>query len=192
MSTSNSIVNCTDTWVLRVEPCSLDIGLFLRVKFLWVDFSDQVRDHLHALLIIRTMVSTCLLIISLLELIHCFLSALRSRLTKELSSWSIEKSLIVVLRVSVDNSSETCLSSTDWSTIIDIRLLCYIYSTRESSAILYLLIILLTGFSWTLWTAGFFKSSCLVVTSSLYKTMIEIYLKYLRNHRLGWLRLNHA
>ena len=62
------------------------------------------------------MLTTCLLIIGFLELLGRFLSILRLWLTEILASSCVEESLIVILRVAIDYSTETSLSSTNWAT----------------------------------------------------------------------------
>jgi len=112
----NSIINSPHTWVFRVKPSSLNIGLLLRIERLRVNFTCQIGDKLKWLFIIRPVLTSSLLIVSLLELLGHFLCWLRSNLAKVVNICRWKKPLIMVGRVSVNDCTKPCLGSTDRTT----------------------------------------------------------------------------
>ena len=85
----------------------------------------------------------------------------------EIAKGSGKEALIVIFGVTVNHCSEACLGPAHRTTNTNNAHI-VAYSTRESSAMLYLLIMRRTGLSGILCTEGAFISIYFVVASSLY------------------------
>jgi len=110
---SNTFINSSDTWIFIVKPSTLNICLLLRIKFLWINFPHKIRYELHRLLIKWSVLSTSL---SCLEEIYRIIS-FGSWSAHKISHGSIKMPLIVILRISIDNSTKSSLCSSNRSAI---------------------------------------------------------------------------
>ena len=110
-----TVIYGTYARVYRVKPSSLHISLFLRINLLRVDFAHKVGNNLQTLLVVSSVLASCLFVIGALEVINSLLSCLGSSLSVDITSGRAKVSLIVVWSVSVDNCSEASLSTSNWS-----------------------------------------------------------------------------
>jgi len=111
----NALVDGVDTWVLLVQPRALHVGLLLWVERLRVNFADEVRNFLNALLLFWANVTACQ--VSSLHAIGicCLLGTLGNLLTVVVCVFSREVASCVVALMTVDNSAEPGLSALNWS-----------------------------------------------------------------------------
>ena len=103
---SKTLVDCSHTWVLLVEPRSLHISLLLWVVVLGVNFTHQVRDLLDAHLLEGSGLTASIFVLHLLEVSHSLTSGHHLLLSIVVSVLSVEVASILIGPVSWDNCSK--------------------------------------------------------------------------------------